>query len=259
MNDTNEFTTTNQINPDTKKDRAKPRAAINRQNATKSTGPRTPAGKRKSSLNATRHGLTGQVIVLPTEDLNQYHLFSQRFFDDYQPKGAIEQQLLLTIIDCSWKLNRTKAWEDVALSIGFDEVRETTDPRNHPSLRDALATTCVAHRIAKDIANYSLYGQRTYRMFAQAEKRLHELQTERKQREQSELNDAIRLYELHQFEEAEKQQEAVAKKLPKPPLTVYNPKDSGFVYSSDEMETLVRRRSRLDQARSLPRSRPAAA
>ena len=46
--------------------RAIHRAAVNKANAQKSTGPRTAAGKQRSSLNALRHGLTGQTIVLPT-------------------------------------------------------------------------------------------------------------------------------------------------------------------------------------------------
>ena len=35
----------------------------NRENSQKSTGPRTPEGKQRSRLNATRHGLTGQVSI----------------------------------------------------------------------------------------------------------------------------------------------------------------------------------------------------
>jgi hypothetical protein len=42
------------------------RAAINRENSLKSTGPITDAGKKVSSLNALRHGLTGQTLPWQT-------------------------------------------------------------------------------------------------------------------------------------------------------------------------------------------------
>ena len=40
----------------------------NRRNAQKSTGPKTTEGKSNSSRNNLRHGLTGQISLLPTED-----------------------------------------------------------------------------------------------------------------------------------------------------------------------------------------------
>src|SRR5579864_8266893 len=114
--------------------RAADRAAINRANAQKSTGPRSAAGKQRSSLNALRHGLTGHVIVLPSEDHTaSYQHHTRRFFDDLQPKGALrsakgaartaepvrtasrrapfcasslEEQLVQSIADTSWRLNR---------------------------------------------------------------------------------------------------------------------------------------------------------
>jgi len=48
------------------------RAAVNRANAQRSTGPRTEAGKQHSALNALRHGLTAQTAVLPSEDPAAY-------------------------------------------------------------------------------------------------------------------------------------------------------------------------------------------
>src|SRR5260370_427836 len=39
------------------------RAETNRENAKKSTGPRTEAGKQRCSLNALRHGLIGDEVV----------------------------------------------------------------------------------------------------------------------------------------------------------------------------------------------------
>jgi len=47
------------------------RAAVNKANAQHSTGPRTEAGKQRSKLNAFRHGLTGQTVVLPTSLTNR--------------------------------------------------------------------------------------------------------------------------------------------------------------------------------------------
>ncbi len=38
--------------------------AANRRNARHSTGPRTDAGRKASSLNARRHNLTGQVTAM---------------------------------------------------------------------------------------------------------------------------------------------------------------------------------------------------
>jgi hypothetical protein len=43
-------------------------AEANRRNALKSTGPKTPEGKNAVRLNALKHGLLSQEILLPGED-----------------------------------------------------------------------------------------------------------------------------------------------------------------------------------------------
>ncbi len=48
------------------------RATINQLNAQKSTGPRTEAGKQRSSLNALRHGLAARTAVLDSENQADY-------------------------------------------------------------------------------------------------------------------------------------------------------------------------------------------
>src|SRR5580704_10903068 len=81
-------------------------STINRQNALHSTGPRTDEGKRRSSLNALRHGLTAQLVLLPTEDPEAYRLHSQCFADDNHPQGPIETGLVQLLADIAWRLNR---------------------------------------------------------------------------------------------------------------------------------------------------------
>ena len=47
------------------------RILANRKNSRKSTGPRTAAGKKRSSANLRMHGLTGEGVCLPTEDVQE--------------------------------------------------------------------------------------------------------------------------------------------------------------------------------------------
>jgi hypothetical protein len=46
----------------------------NRQNARKSTGPRTEEGKNRSRLNALDHGGRANLMVLPTEVFGEYEM-----------------------------------------------------------------------------------------------------------------------------------------------------------------------------------------
>src|SRR5438105_3516930 len=77
----------------------------NRQNAQHSTGPVTPEGKKRSSLNATRHGLTGQVIITTEEDKKAYDAHCASFHYDWQPQGATEKHLVQTIAAKQWQMH----------------------------------------------------------------------------------------------------------------------------------------------------------
>jgi hypothetical protein len=67
------------------------RIEANRQNAEKSTGPRTEEGKKVSCLNALRHGFNSTVDVLPTEDMQAFLGLNKEFVQTWQPVGANEQ------------------------------------------------------------------------------------------------------------------------------------------------------------------------
>jgi hypothetical protein len=110
----------------------------NKANSQKSTGPRTEAGKQRSSRNALLHGLTGQTVVLPTEDHSAYQRHSHAFLDEYRPKGATEIQLVQSLLDTSWQLNRASAVETNLFSLGITEMEDRIRA-THPEAETALA------------------------------------------------------------------------------------------------------------------------
>ena len=71
------------------------RIEINRANAQHSTGPKTESGKQTSSLNAIRHGLTSQSILMPTEDPAAYQQHVQSLLDEYLLLGLQPGTLLV--------------------------------------------------------------------------------------------------------------------------------------------------------------------
>jgi hypothetical protein len=134
----------------------------NRRNALKSTGPRTAAGKYKSSLNALRHGLTAQtVVLLPHEDRAAYDALRAGLLDEFDPHTPLESQIVLTILDTQWRLNRARTLEAVILS----EASDASDLE-----------------LADAINKFSLHEARLTRILHTSLKQLRELQTTREKR-----------------------------------------------------------------------------
>jgi hypothetical protein len=139
----------------------------NRANSLHSTGPKTEFGKKKSSLNALRHGLTAQTVVLPTEDLAAYQLHVKSFTAEYNPQGATEAHLVQSLADTSWRLNRVAA------------------------LETNLLTQAITPELIRALANLSLHSQRLSRQFERTVAQLRDLQkTRRAQQMQEEKGEA---------------------------------------------------------------------
>jgi hypothetical protein len=83
----------------------------NRENAKRSTGPRTEPGKARSRLNALQHGMTAGMILLPGEDSAELAMMSERLHDDLAPVGEFERELVERIISHLWRLRRVEQIE----------------------------------------------------------------------------------------------------------------------------------------------------
>jgi hypothetical protein len=78
----------------------------NRENAKKSTGPRTAEGKAASSRNRLVHGLRANKHIVLDEDPAEFLLLIQDHWGRFQPIGPGEEKLVLRIAAGQWRLDR---------------------------------------------------------------------------------------------------------------------------------------------------------
>src|SRR3954466_2634264 len=107
------------------------RARINRNNARKSTGPRTEAGKKLASLNSYKHGLCMRSIALPVEDAALLQEKLAWWVEHYRPDTPGECELIEMAVTASVQRDRSRRYLTAALTEQvlnaerrWDEARE---------------------------------------------------------------------------------------------------------------------------------------
>ena len=146
--------------------------AANRQNALKSTGPRTLEGKAKASKNALKYGLLSSEVLLEDDSREQFEEFGERLLTDLFPEGELECMLADRIVAACWRLQRTVRIEremldaDLGQGVAFGPKFSKTN-------------STLGRCVAMDMAGYNTYGK-LCRYEAHIErglyKALHELQ-----------------------------------------------------------------------------------
>jgi len=87
----------------------------NRQNALKSTGPKTAEGKAAVSQNALKHGLFAHEAVIRGESQAEFELHRQAFLAEWCPVGATECMMAERIVSLSWRLRRAELMQNQAM------------------------------------------------------------------------------------------------------------------------------------------------
>jgi hypothetical protein len=207
--------------------------AANRANAQHSAGPKSEEGRRRSSLNARRHNLTGQVTAMPEEDRIAHDAFSETLIKSMSPEGALELQLAQRIATDSWRLNRSSAIEDNIFALGLFDHSGDIDV-DHPQLHTALTAARTFTREAKSIELLTLYEQRINRSLQKNLALLQQLQTTRKAERHAEMEQARKLLQLSEMKGSS-----------------YEPAKDGFVFSNDQIRAAIDRERRLEQAQHI--------
>jgi hypothetical protein len=181
----------------------------------------TPQQQDEKQLGALRHGLTGQVVVMPRADLEAYQAHLKSFTDEYHPQGATEANLVQSLADASWRLNRVAALETNLLSLAA-----TGDP-----LVDALGIAASLESQCKALANLSMHSQRLSRQFERTVIQLRALQATRLDKEEDDLSDLLDI--MHMYESQGE---------------TYDPTTDGFVFSENRINEAKRVRNRENLA-----------
>ena len=160
------------------------RTLANRQNALKSTGPKSDQGKQRVSMNAFKHGLSGQNLYLQTEEYVPYFKLASEYIGELRPVGVREEQIAQKIIDSNWRLNRAAAIENNILSTAILHA----DTHELVNIDDETTVGMVGQSIAwqkqnKNLEALSRHETRISRFMARMEKEIEQLQEKRFRRE----------------------------------------------------------------------------
>jgi hypothetical protein len=193
----------------------------NKINSLQSSGPASAEGKKRSALNALKHGFTGQTLIVPESETEIYKEHCEAYRTELSPKGKLETDLVQEMADLRWAINRIRAQETNLMAISAISESFTLDSGD-PEVNSVLAVAASLSENVKTLATLSLYEQRKLRAFEKAEKHLKELQQERRERR---ARDLMRAAEYRQTTVKEDEN--------------WDPAQNGFVCSNAEIDTYL--------------------
>jgi hypothetical protein len=202
----------------------------NRINAQSSTGPTTPEGLHRSSLNATRHGFTGQQVILSTpEEKTAYDTHCISLIELYQPKTHEETDLIQQYADQRWTLHQ--------ISIQQMNVMALLSAANQSLLAAG--------------ANFEAINTATAPFY----KQLNTLGIYEQRRSRAAKDTLARFQELVAAREKALAEAAAAFKATKAQNKPFDPTEFGFVHSTSEIELYIKRQNARATLKPAPQAR----
>jgi len=144
---------------------SKKQIEANRRNASLSTGPRTAAGKARSSLNAVKHGAYSQHLLLtPDEEAADLSRFERMYLAHYLPRTELENDQVQTLAALAWRLRRCARMEAEILGAhGYeDQDKESSEKFEYGGAGWGFTHDCSKF---KAVVALSQVEARTFRRF----------------------------------------------------------------------------------------------
>ncbi len=103
------------------------RVIANRQNALKSTGPKTVEGKAQSRRNGLKHGLTGSGVVVAEPDVSEVERRTSALMGELDPKSSLGKIMVGQLATLSVRMERSAKQEEAALANRVRHAAEVFD------------------------------------------------------------------------------------------------------------------------------------
>jgi hypothetical protein len=177
----------------------------------RSTGPRTEAGKQRSSQNAIKHGAYAKKTIIKGESEEEFIEFLAQYFEDFEPRGITEEELVFSLADNAWRRRRFSQLEGRAI----EQALETgADP-------------------SRTLANYTLSEQRMKKTYDSTLKTLKEQQADRLKHNNLMWRVAVIMLDYFKRRNID-----------------WDPAEDGFVFSKEDLERQLTFNKRADEAMS---------
>ena len=170
----------------------------NRQNAKKSTGPKTAKGKAKVARNAIKHGLCSMEAVIHGEEKEEYEWHREAFLYELKPVGMMENMLAMRIVSLIWRLRRAELMQNQAIDYKIVKVCDETHfqmtqqvlpkaiRQNFAEMRELGSHLDLGRALTRDLSNQRvmerllMYERRIESSMFRTMRELKKLQKERR-------------------------------------------------------------------------------
>ena len=209
-------------------------------------GPRTPEGKRRSSLNACKTLITSKVHLCSPEEQPAYDAHMAAYKEALAPVGILETELVAEISKMKWRQKRAASVEDSIFSQGH------LDHAHNMNTGDSAVDSCLAEgkvwkEHSRELLLISLYETRMRRALENDMAALEAMQTKRREAYARAQDEAIRLAQL-----AASQGEEYDPGDDFQPASAYGQ----FVFSAPDLLRVLDRRNRVSRSWNLNKRPP---
>jgi hypothetical protein len=131
-----------------------------RANGAKSHGPITEQGRKTSSMNALKLGLTARTVVFPNENQDEYDAMLDYYIQHLQPTDPAEMDQVVDMVNAKWQQRRFNNMETQMYALEMEKQKPKID-QAYQSYNEILQHTLAFETLVHSVALHELNRTQT--------------------------------------------------------------------------------------------------